>query len=82
MCFDYSRALKLVVTGGLDPVVRLWNRYVPSRPSATLEGHLTTVLDVAIYHPVGQIFSYSRDDVSCSKQHICKIDTLLWETTN
>ncbi|KAM4624514.1 cilia- and flagella-associated protein 337 [Polymixia lowei] len=60
-CFDYSRPLRMVVTGGFDPVVRLWNQYVVARPVAALEGHRTTVLDVAIYQPVGQIFSYSKD---------------------
>ncbi|XP_026171024.1 WD repeat-containing protein on Y chromosome isoform X2 [Mastacembelus armatus] len=60
-CFDYSASLQLMVTGGRDQVVRLWTRYVTTRPVATLLGHRTTILDVAIYHPVGQIFSYSRD---------------------
>lgn len=35
-----------------------------TRPVAVLLGHRTTVLDVAIYQPVGQILSYSRDAVS------------------
>uniref|UniRef100_A0A8P4GJ23 Si:dkey-202c14.3 n=1 Tax=Dicentrarchus labrax TaxID=13489 RepID=A0A8P4GJ23_DICLA len=60
-CFDYNASLQLMVTGGCDRVVRLWTRFVTTRPVATLLGHLTTVLDVAIYQPVGQIFSYSRD---------------------
>ncbi|KAM6951056.1 cilia- and flagella-associated protein 337 [Aplochiton taeniatus] len=73
-CFDFSRTLNLLVTGGLDPAVRLWNRFVTARPVATLLGHGTTVLDVVIYQPVGQIFSYSRDaelrlwDIS---SHLC-----------
>ncbi|KAM9425879.1 cilia- and flagella-associated protein 337-like [Pholidichthys leucotaenia] len=60
-CFYYSASLQLMVTGGGDRKVRLWSRYVTSSPIATLLGHHTTVLDVAIYQPVGQIFSYSRD---------------------
>ncbi|XP_075314367.1 cilia- and flagella-associated protein 337 [Odontesthes bonariensis] len=60
-CFDYNSALQLLVTGGCDQTVRLWTRYVTSSPVATLRGHHATVLDVAIYQPVGQIFSYSRD---------------------
>ncbi|XP_042363559.1 WD repeat-containing protein 49 [Plectropomus leopardus] len=50
-----------MVAGGRDRAVRLWTRFVTTRPVATLLGHRTTVLDVAIYQPVGQIFSYSRD---------------------
>ncbi|XP_056286630.1 WD repeat-containing protein 49 isoform X2 [Pseudoliparis swirei] len=60
-CFDYNASLRLLVTGGRDRAVRLWTRFVTARPVATLPGHRTAVLDVAIYQPVGQIFSYSRD---------------------
>ncbi|XP_035467940.2 WD repeat-containing protein on Y chromosome isoform X4 [Scophthalmus maximus] len=60
-CFDYSTSLQLMVTGGCDRAVRLWTRFVTTRPVATLLGHCATILDVAIYSPVGQIFSYSRD---------------------
>ena len=61
--FDFCRALSLLVTGGLDPAVRLWNRYVVSQPVAALHGHGTTVLDVAIHQTLNKIFSYSRDAV-------------------
>ncbi|XP_020503835.2 cilia- and flagella-associated protein 337 [Labrus bergylta] len=60
-CFDYNESLQLMVTGGCDRAVRLWTRFVTSSPVATLRGHRATVLDVAIYEPVEQIFSYSRD---------------------
>ncbi|TKS90001.1 WD repeat-containing protein 49 [Collichthys lucidus] len=60
-CFDYNPSLQLMVTGGCDRAVRLWTRFVTTRPVATLLGHRTTVLDVAIYQPVEQILSYSRD---------------------
>ncbi|XP_076155259.1 cilia- and flagella-associated protein 337 [Alosa pseudoharengus] len=61
--FDFCPALSLLVTCGLDPAVRLWNRYVTTRPVATLHGHNTTVLDVAIHQGLNNIFSYSRDAV-------------------
>ncbi|XP_076007836.1 cilia- and flagella-associated protein 337 [Genypterus blacodes] len=60
-CLDYDVSLQLIVTGGYDRTVRLWSRFVTSRAVATLLGHRTTVLDVAFYPPLGQIFSYSRD---------------------
>ncbi|XP_034563346.1 WD repeat-containing protein 49 [Notolabrus celidotus] len=60
-CFDYSESLQLMVTGGSDRAVRLWTRFVTSSPVATLWGHRNAVLDVTIYEPVEQIFSYSRD---------------------
>ncbi|XP_040885366.1 WD repeat-containing protein 49 [Toxotes jaculatrix] len=60
-CFDYNASLQLMVTGGCDRAVRLWTRFVTTRPVATLLGHHATILDVAIYQPAGQIFSYARD---------------------
>lgn len=53
-----------MVTGGSDRAVRFWSRFVTTRPVSTLLGHCSTVLDVAIYQPMEQIFSYSRDAVS------------------
>ncbi|XP_034148130.1 WD repeat-containing protein on Y chromosome isoform X2 [Esox lucius] len=60
-CFDFSRSLNLLVTGGLDPAVKLWNRFITAWPVAVLSGHSTTVLDVVIYQPLRQVFSYSKD---------------------
>ncbi|KAJ7984792.1 hypothetical protein DPEC_G00358450 [Dallia pectoralis] len=60
-CFDFSRSLNLLVTGGLDPAVKLWNRFLTAWPIAVLSGHSTTVLDVVIYRPLGQVLSYSND---------------------
>ncbi|XP_023804859.1 WD repeat-containing protein on Y chromosome isoform X2 [Oryzias latipes] len=74
LCFDYSSSLQLLVTGGKDRKIRLWSRYVTFSPLAVLQGHQASVMDVAIYQPVEQIFSYSRDselrvwDVST---HVC-----------
>lgn len=69
-CFDYSAALQLMVTGGCDRAVRLWSPFVTTHPIAALRGHRTAVLDVAIYQPAGQVFSYSRDTVSEKKKRI------------
>uniref|UniRef100_A0A8C5R5F8 EF-hand domain-containing protein n=1 Tax=Leptobrachium leishanense TaxID=445787 RepID=A0A8C5R5F8_9ANUR len=62
-CFDYCKTLNLLVTGGLDHKVRLWNQYVPSRPIAVLSEHTLPILDVVIYEPLNQLFSYSKDSV-------------------
>lgn len=63
-CFDFSKPLNLLVTGGMDHKVRLWNQYVTSQPIVVLHEHSMIVQDVAIYEPLGQIFSYSKDAVS------------------
>ncbi|XP_059388925.1 WD repeat-containing protein on Y chromosome isoform X1 [Carassius carassius] len=62
-CFDFSFSLGLLVTAGAGSAVRLWNRYVTSRPTAVLRSHQTTVLDVVIHQALGKIFSYSKDAV-------------------
>lgn len=62
-CFDFSKPLNLLVTGGMDHKVRLWNQYVTSQPIVVLHEHSMIVQDVAIYEPLGQIFSYSKDAV-------------------
>ncbi|KAG6936914.1 WD repeat-containing protein on Y chromosome-like [Chelydra serpentina] len=62
-CFDYCRSLNLLVTGGVDHSVQLWNQYVTSWPIATFQGHCTAILAVAIHEPRGHGFSYSKDSV-------------------
>ncbi|XP_040187600.1 WD repeat-containing protein on Y chromosome-like isoform X2 [Rana temporaria] len=62
-CFDFCKTMNLLVTGGRDHQVRLWNQYVPGRPTAVLSGHTTPILDVIVYEPLRQIFSYSKDSV-------------------
>lgn len=62
-CFDYCKSLNLLVTGGLDHVVQLWNQYVTDWPVATFQGHSTTVLSTVIHESQGHVFSYSKDSV-------------------
>ncbi|KAM8945715.1 LOW QUALITY PROTEIN: cilia- and flagella-associated protein 337-like [Pelodytes ibericus] len=62
-CFDYCKNLNLLVTGGLDHKVRLWNQYVPIKAIAVLPEHTMAILDVVIYEPLKQIISYSKDSV-------------------
>jgi WD40 repeat protein len=66
-CFDYSKDLNVIATGGLDHVVRLWNPYVTAKPVAILRGHISRVLDVIIEEQKGTVFSYDCDTVS--KKH-------------
>ncbi|CAI9585745.1 unnamed protein product, partial [Staurois parvus] len=55
--------MNLLVTGGLDHKIRLWNQYVPTRPTAVFSEHTMPILDVVVYEPLRQIFSYSKDSV-------------------
>ncbi|XP_056627857.1 WD repeat-containing protein 49 isoform X2 [Triplophysa dalaica] len=62
-CFDFSSSHSLLVTAGVDPAVRMWNRYVTSQPIAVLRSHKTNVVDVAIHQAMSKIFSYAKDSV-------------------
>ncbi|PAA57634.1 hypothetical protein BOX15_Mlig027962g1 [Macrostomum lignano] len=60
-CFDIARGINLLVTGSPDHLVRFWNPYVPSKPTALMEGHNNSVLSVRIHERHGYIVSYARD---------------------
>ncbi|XP_028395533.1 WD repeat-containing protein on Y chromosome-like [Dendronephthya gigantea] len=73
-CFDFSKDLNVIATGGLDHVVRLWNPYVTVKPMATLRGHISRVLDVIIEEQRGTVYSYDCDTVIKAwdiKEHYC-----------
>ena len=65
-CFDYSKDLSIIASGGVDHVIRLWDPYVTLKPVAILKGHQSSIIDVAINEDLGQVFSYSKDGVSFS----------------
>ena len=65
-CFDYSRDLNVIVTGGVDHAVRLWNPYVTAKPVAIMKGHQSSLIDLVIHQNLGQVFSYDKDGVSGS----------------
>ncbi|CAH1274614.1 EFCAB8 [Branchiostoma lanceolatum] len=73
-CFDYNKHMNIIVTGSSDHRVRLWNPYVTSKPITVLSGHHTTLIDVKLFEPMNQVFSYSKDamlKVWDVKDHSC-----------
>lgn len=66
-CFDYDRALNLLVTGSRDFLVRFWNSYVPKQPQAILKGHEVTVIDIKILSEKDMVISYSGDMVQSQR---------------
>ncbi|KAI8506660.1 hypothetical protein Bbelb_160870 [Branchiostoma belcheri] len=73
-CFDYNKQMNIIVTGSSDHRVRLWNPYVTSKPITVLSGHHTTIIDVKLFEPMNQVFSYSKDamlKVWDVKDHSC-----------
>lgn len=63
-CFDYNHSLNVIVTGGVDHAVRVWNPYVTSKPVAIMKGHQSSIVDIIIHQRLGQVFSYDKDGVS------------------
>ncbi|XP_055876696.1 WD repeat-containing protein 49-like isoform X3 [Biomphalaria glabrata] len=73
-CFDHNKNINLLVTGSGDHIVRLWNPYVTTKPTAVLTGHNTGVIGVAIHEGFRQVFSYSKEAVIKVwdiKEHVC-----------
>lgn len=67
-CFDYSHTLNVICTGGVDHAVRLWNPYVTVKPVAIMKGHQSSIIDLAIYEALEQVFSYDKDGVRNTKR--------------
>ncbi|XP_028599198.2 cilia- and flagella-associated protein 337-like [Podarcis muralis] len=59
--FDFCRESNILVTGGLDRNIRLWNPYVPGWPIAILRGHTSPIGFLCIAHGSTNIFSVSLD---------------------
>ncbi|XP_073428152.1 cilia- and flagella-associated protein 337-like isoform X1 [Dendrobates tinctorius] len=77
--FDFSKEANILVTGGLDRVVRIWNPYVPSWPTGSLRGHSSPITYLKIADENTKIYSVSMD---CSvmvwdiENHTCLINVI------
>ncbi|KAM4706617.1 cilia- and flagella-associated protein 337-like [Discoglossus pictus] len=59
--FDYCKETHLIVTGGLDRIVRLWNPYVPGWAIGVLHGHSSPIVYVQIADENTRIYSISEN---------------------
>ncbi|XP_041987733.1 WD repeat-containing protein on Y chromosome isoform X2 [Aricia agestis] len=59
-CFAADTQRHVVVSGGLDRVVRVWSAFVPTRPTAELHGHRSAVVALVLSDPA-TVYSVSRD---------------------
>ncbi|CAN2388852.1 WD40 repeats [Pristimantis euphronides] len=77
--FDFSKETNILVTGGLDRIVRVWNPYVPSWPTGLLRGHSSPVTYLQIGDENRKIYSVSTD---CSvmvwdiENHSCLVNVI------
>uniref|UniRef100_A0A8C3IW63 WD repeat-containing protein on Y chromosome n=1 Tax=Chrysemys picta bellii TaxID=8478 RepID=A0A8C3IW63_CHRPI len=61
LCFDYSPEMNVLVTGGLDPLVRIWNPFVTNSPITLMKGHVTAVTHIIVNGKRNTILSISKD---------------------
>ncbi|XP_061484436.1 WD repeat-containing protein on Y chromosome-like isoform X2 [Rhineura floridana] len=59
--FAFNKKNNLIVTGGMDRIVRMWNPYMPGRPTGMLRSHMAPVFYVHISEE-DKIFSMSTDN--------------------
>ncbi|XP_033866082.3 WD repeat-containing protein 64-like [Acipenser ruthenus] len=60
--FDFCKDHNLIVTGGMDRIIRMWNPYVPGKPTGMLKGHCAPVFHLHISTEDNRIFSVSTDN--------------------
>ena len=77
LTFDYSQLLNIIVTGGMDYMLRVWNPYVNTKSIMLLKGHTKPVNHVIINETKNQVISidkgrslrvYDLRDQSCLQQ--------------
>ncbi|KAK2549406.1 WD repeat-containing protein on Y chromosome [Acropora cervicornis] len=62
--FDYCKEWNVIVTGGVDHYVRLWNPYVTAKATSTLKGHNSAVTHILVNSDKGEIISAAQDKLS------------------
>ncbi|XP_060803800.1 WD repeat-containing protein on Y chromosome [Amyelois transitella] len=62
-CFAFDEEAHVLVTGGPDCIVRVWNPFVTARAAATFSGHRAAVLALVLQNHGQTIYSLSRDRV-------------------
>ncbi|XP_075264568.1 cilia- and flagella-associated protein 337-like isoform X2 [Convolutriloba macropyga] len=59
--FDFDKDKNIVVTGGMDRTIRMFNPYIPARPNGMLKGHNAPVCLLSISSQDSRIYSVSTD---------------------
>ncbi|XP_072467955.1 cilia- and flagella-associated protein 337-like isoform X3 [Notamacropus eugenii] len=60
--FSFCKRNNLLLTGGMDRIIRIWNPYVPGKPTGVLKSHRAPVFYLHIGAEEKRIFSMSTDN--------------------
>uniref|UniRef100_A0A6U6E0C0 EF-hand domain-containing protein n=1 Tax=Guillardia theta TaxID=55529 RepID=A0A6U6E0C0_GUITH len=61
-CFVWVESLKLIVSGGMERELTVWNPYT-SKPVTKLEGHMSGIIMLQVNSDYDQVISLSKDKV-------------------
>ncbi|TRY54106.1 hypothetical protein DNTS_031156, partial [Danionella cerebrum] len=61
--FDLCKNINLLVTAGMDKLIRMWNPELPGNTTGILTGHTAPVSYVCIAPEEGHIYSVSTDNI-------------------
>lgn len=60
-CFAFEEEAHVLVTGGPDCCVRVWNSFVSTAPSALLQGHRAGIIALVLQDRARRAYSLARD---------------------
>nr|XP_012140683.1 PREDICTED: WD repeat-containing protein on Y chromosome-like [Megachile rotundata] len=60
-CFTLCEESQLLITGGPDCIVRVWNPFVTKRPNCKFHGHHTAICALIVQNAGKRIYSLSKD---------------------
>ncbi|KAL1498296.1 hypothetical protein ABEB36_009115 [Hypothenemus hampei] len=60
-CFALEEATHIVATGSPDCLIRIWNPFVPHRPTCTFYGHHTGIIQLLFQDNGKLLYSLSKD---------------------
>ncbi|KAM4859953.1 cilia- and flagella-associated protein 337-like [Thomomys bottae] len=60
--FSFCKRKNLLLTGGMDRIIRVWNPYMPGKPTGMLRSHTAPVSYIHVASEDSKIFSMSIDN--------------------
>ncbi|XP_010622262.1 uncharacterized protein LOC104862195 [Fukomys damarensis] len=60
--FSFCKRNNLLLTGGMDRIIRAWNPYLPGKPTGVLKSHMAPVIYIHTASEDNKIFSMSTDN--------------------